>query len=110
MFAIISPSRMKNNPIKIKCAHGVYKNWPLGHGEFRISGNLGPLVPTVHEAKQNGFDDVLWMLDDYIKELTILNVFVLWKSRYGDIELITPNSDGCIYNGVMRRSIVDLKE
>jgi branched-chain amino acid aminotransferase len=25
----------------------------------------------------NGFDDVLWLLDDYIKECTVLNFFVL---------------------------------
>lgn len=50
------------------------------------------------------------MLDDYLKELTILNVFVYWKSRFGDYELITPPNDGCIYNGIIRRSIVDLKD
>ena len=53
------------------------KNWPLGHGQYRVSGNLGSLVPSVTDAKMNGFDDVLWLLDDYIKEMTILNVFML---------------------------------
>jgi hypothetical protein len=42
---------MKNKPVRVKCAIGVYKNWPLGHGEYRVSGNIGPLVPTVQEAK-----------------------------------------------------------
>ena len=77
----MSPSILKNKPIRVKCSHDVYKNWPLGHGEFRVSGNIGPLVPTVRDAKLNGFDDVLWLLDDFIKEMTILNVFVLKKSR-----------------------------
>jgi branched-subunit amino acid aminotransferase/4-amino-4-deoxychorismate lyase len=36
---------------------------------------MGPLVPAVSDAKSNGFDDVLWLLDDYIKETTALNVF-----------------------------------
>lgn len=62
------------------------------------------------DAKNNGFDDVLWMLDDYIKEMTILNVFTLWQSRYGDFELITPPNDGCIMNGVSRQTILDLKD
>jgi branched-subunit amino acid aminotransferase/4-amino-4-deoxychorismate lyase len=31
----------------------------------------------VADAKANGFDDVLWMLDDYVQEMTILNVFFL---------------------------------
>lgn len=97
---------MKNRDLSLKCADGAYKNWPLGHGEFRVSGNIGPLVPVVHDAKQNGFDDVLWMLDDYIKEMTILNVFIYWKSRIGELEIITPLDDGCIFNGTTRRSIV----
>ena len=42
--------------------------------------------------------------------MTILNVFVLKRSRYGKLELITPDTDGCIYNHVLRQSIVDLKD
>lgn len=68
------------------------------------------MVPSIADAKQNGFDDVLWMLDDYIKEFTVLNVFVLWKSRYGEIELITPPIDGCIFNGTLRKSLVEMKD
>jgi branched-subunit amino acid aminotransferase/4-amino-4-deoxychorismate lyase len=67
-------------------------------------------VPTIADAKQNGFDDVLWMLDDYVKEFTVLNVFVLWKSRYGEVELITPPIDGCIFNGTLRQSLVEMKD
>ena len=59
-------------------------------------------MPSVTDAKMNGFDDVLWLLDDYIKEMTILNVFILQRSRLGHMELITPPDDGCILNGVAR--------
>ena len=52
----------------------------------------------------------MWTLDGYIKELTFLNVFVLLKSRYGNLELITPPDDGCIYNGSMRKSIIEMKD
>ena len=58
----------------------------------------------------NGFTDVLWLLDDYIKELTILNVFMLQQSRLGHTELLTPPDDGCILNGVTRQSILDMGE
>jgi branched-subunit amino acid aminotransferase/4-amino-4-deoxychorismate lyase len=49
----------------------------MGHGSYRISGNFGPLIPVVKDARENGFDDVLWLLDDYVKEMTILNMFIL---------------------------------
>lgn len=77
IVAMINPIMLSNRPISLKCSHNVFKNWPLGHGRFRVSGNLGPLIPSVTDAKMNGFDDVLWLLDDYIKEMTILNVFTL---------------------------------
>jgi len=54
----------------LKCSTDVKKNWPLGHGKFRISGNFGPILPTITDARDNGFDDVLWLLDDYVKEMS----------------------------------------
>ena len=83
MLVMLNPVMFKQRPISLKCSTNVNKNWPLGHGRYRVSGNLGPLVPSVADAKNNGFDDVLWLLDDYIKELTILNVFILQKCRTG---------------------------
>jgi branched-chain amino acid aminotransferase len=83
LIAMLNPIRLKPRPISLKCSVGVNKNWPLGHGQHRLSGNLGPLIPTVAEARENGFDDVLWLLDGNITEMTIQNVFVLWMSRYG---------------------------
>ena len=67
-------------------------------------------MPSVTDAKMNGFDDVLWLLDDYIKEMTILNVFMLQQSRYGHLELLTPPDDGCILNGVTRYTILDMAD
>ena len=77
LFAMMNPNTMKMKDRKVKAAHNVIRNWPMGHGSFRLSGNFGPLLPTIKDARQNGFDDVLWLIDNYIKELTILNVFFL---------------------------------
>ena len=102
MLVMLNPVLLNSKGISLKCSYNVNKNWPLGHGQFRVSGNLGPLMPSVTDAKMNGFDDVLWLLDDYIKEMTILNIFMLQQSRYGHLELLTPPDDGCILNGVTR--------
>lgn len=51
---------------------------------------------------------MLWTLDGFIKEMTFINVFALIKSRYGAVELITPPDDGCIFNGSVRKSILEL--
>lgn len=110
MLVMLNPIQLRQKSVNLKCSVDVNKNWPLGHGQFRVSGNLGPLVPYVSDAKNNGFDDVLWLLDDYIKEMTILNVFVMQISRYGQLELLTPPDDGCILNGISRQTIIDLKD
>ena len=107
---MLNPVKVKHRPVNLKCSVGVNKNWPLGHGAYRVSGNLGPLIPTVADARANGFDDVLWLLDDYITEMTIMNVFVLMQSRYGHYELVTSPDDGTILNGVTRQTIIDLKD
>lgn len=71
---------------------------------------MGPLVPYVQDAKENGFDDCLWLLDDYIKEMTAMNVFIVQFSRFGHLELVTPHNDTCIHDGVTRRTILDMKD
>ncbi len=35
---------------------------------------------------------------------------MLWKSRFGKLELITPPDDGCIFNSNARRSIIEISE
>jgi hypothetical protein len=47
LYAIINPTTLKPKTLKLKCATDVFKNWPLGHGSFRVSSNFGPLVPTL---------------------------------------------------------------
>ena len=108
IFAIVNPTTLKPKTLRLKCTTDVFKNWPPGHGNFRIASNFGPLVPTITDAKNNGFDDVLWTLDGFVKEMTVINVFAVIKSRYGVVELITPPNDGCIFNGSVRKSIIEL--
>ena len=71
---------------------------------------MGALIPYVSDAKRNGFDDVLWLLDDYVQELTILNIFFVYKDRYGQLILSTPLDNGCILPNNIRNSILDLSK
>ena len=83
IFAFMSPMLMKNKNLQVKCSDGVNKNYPLGHGQYTLAGNYGPLVPSVSDAKMSGYDDVLWLLDDNVQEMTILNVFFVIKTKDG---------------------------
>lgn len=53
---------------------------------------------------------MLWLLDDYVKEATVLNVFILQQSRFGWMELVTPPDDSTIMNGVTRKTILEMKD
>lgn len=110
IFAIINPTTLRPKTLKLKCSANIFKNWPLGHGSYRVSSNFGPLIPTIADAKNNGFDDVLWLLDGFVKEMTYINIWMVWKSRFGQIELVTPPNDGCIFNGSVRKSILELAD
>lgn len=110
IYAMLNPTTLKHKNLAVKCSDGVNKNWPLGHGQYTIGGNLGPLVPSVSDAKRNGFDDVLWLLDNFVQEMTILNVFFVLKDRYNQLMLVTPPDNGCIIPGVTRQSIVELAD
>lgn len=54
--------------------------------------------------------DVLWLQDDYIKEMTSNNIFVLQMNKDRCLELLTPPDDGSIYNGVIRQTILDMRD
>lgn len=82
----------------------------MGHGSYRISGNFGPIIPSVTDAKNNGFDDCLWLLDDYLEELSIMNIFFYIQNRHGEKELITPSANGTIFNGSHRKAIIELAD
>lgn len=32
LYAILSPTVLRQKNLQVKCSDGVYKNWPLGHG------------------------------------------------------------------------------
>uniref|UniRef100_A0A7S3IPF6 Uncharacterized protein n=1 Tax=Strombidium inclinatum TaxID=197538 RepID=A0A7S3IPF6_9SPIT len=110
IYCILNPTTLKSRPLSLKCSDGVNKAWPLGHAQYTLSGNLGPLVPYIYDAKQNGYDDVLWLLDDYVQDMTVLNVFFVLKNRYGNLELATPKDNGCILPSNIRNSILSLKD
>lgn len=88
----------------------MYRSWPLGHGAYRLGGNIGPVVAFLQEAQRNGFDDVAWLLDDYVEDLTFTNFAVFLRSRFGYDELVTPPLDGLIYDSQVLRTLLDMKD
>jgi branched-chain amino acid aminotransferase len=82
--------------------------WPGGPGGFKIGANYAPTIQPAREASVRGFQQILWLLDDYVTEVGTMNLFCYWTNEVGEKELITAPLDGTILPGVTRSSILDL--
>lgn len=85
--------------------------WPGGFGSAKVGANYGPSFNAQAEAKERGYDQVLWLLgrQNEVTEAGASNFFVIWKTREGVTQLVTaPLSDGIILDGVTRGSVLEL--
>ncbi|UKZ52856.1 hypothetical protein TrVGV298_006643 [Trichoderma virens] len=89
----------------------VVRAWPGGFGNRKLGGNYGPTLPAHEATLQAGFDQVLWLFgpEGFVTEAGASNFFVVWKTKTGDIELVTAGLDnGTILEGITRYSVLDL--
>ena len=94
--------------IKIVCSEGVNRSWPGGFGYAKLGANYGPTLQYFKKIKDQGFQQILWLLDDVITEVGVMNFFVYWTNKQGEKELITCPLDGTILPGVIRDSVITL--
>jgi len=104
---ICSPvSKYYAQPVKILVADKYVRAFPGGTGDIKAVGNYGGTMLPMIEARNLGYDQVLWMDGNEFKfahEIGSMNLFV----QIGDT-FITPNLDGCILEGITRDSVIKL--
>ena len=109
-FIICSPSgafySKGISPLRIRIEETYVRAVAGGTGEAKTGGNYAASLLATIAAKQQGFDQVLW-LDGrerrYIEEVGSMNVmFVI-----GGV-LVTPELDGSILSGITRKSVLAL--
>ena len=93
-------------PVRIMVEDKYVRASPGGTGEAKTGGNYASSLKAGLEAKQKGFDQVLW-LDGvhkrYIEEVGSMNMFFV----YGDT-IVTAPLDGTILHGITRDSVLTL--
>ncbi|KAF2101050.1 branched-chain amino acid aminotransferase II [Rhizodiscina lignyota] len=85
--------------------------WPGGFGYAKVGANYGPSLVAQAEARSRGFDQILWLFGPQcaITEAGASNVFVVWRTREGGLQLVTAPLHGkIILDGVTRRSVLEL--
>lgn len=91
----------------------VVRAWPGGFGHAKVGANYGPTLAAQGEARRKGFTAVLWLLAREgrveVTEVGASNFFVVWRTREGELEMVTPALEGkLILDGITRRSLVEL--
>ncbi len=77
-----------------------------GTGEAKAAGNYAAAILPTEEAKQKGYDQVLWLdaiEHKYIQEVGTMNIFFKVDGKF-----ITPETDGAILKGITRDSVMTL--
>ncbi|GFG14814.1 branched-chain-amino-acid aminotransferase, mitochondrial [Aspergillus lentulus] len=85
--------------------------WPGGSGSAKLAANYGPSILAHSHARRKGCDQVLWLFgsDGWVTEAGSMNVFVIWRTRQGQLQVVTPGLDEhTILAGVTRHSVLDL--
>jgi branched-chain amino acid aminotransferase len=99
-------------PVKLVASTDQVRAWPGGTGSNKIGGNYAGTILTQQHAVRNGYEQVLWLLNDEITEVGSMNIFFLLgnpNDPASKFELVTPPlSRGDILPGVTRDSILEL--
>jgi len=94
--------------VKLRVETEGKRAWPNGLGHVNASVNYVIGMRYVNAARQAGFDQVLWLNDRHITEVSGMNIFVYWENRQKKLEIATPALDGTIMPGVTRDSILEI--
>lgn len=95
--------------LRLLASYESVRAWPGGFGFAKVGANYGPTLMATREAAERGYHQVLWLLDGQVTEAGASNLFVVWRTKSGVLELVTaPLDDKIILDGVTRRSILQL--
>jgi branched-chain amino acid aminotransferase len=95
-------------PVSVDCYTDYVRAWYKGSGDKKLGSNYGPTIRPAQVVSASGYDQILWLLDDYISEVGVMNVFIFWINEQGEKELITCPLDGTILPGITRKSVLEL--
>ncbi|MCL1935124.1 MAG: branched-chain amino acid aminotransferase [Defluviitaleaceae bacterium] len=92
-------------PVNIVVEEKYIRAAPGGTGSAKCGGNYAGAMIANKKAKENGFDQVLWLdiNKKYIEEVSAMNVFFVTQD-----EIITPLVSDTILDGITRKSVIEM--
>lgn len=99
-------SILYQKPVKVKVERRYIRAAKGGTGATKCAGNYGGSLYATQKAKEEGFDNILWLdafEHEYLEESGTMNLFFVLNGR-----LVTPPLSDTILNGVTRDSLLQL--
>src|SRR4030095_1342106 len=93
-------------PIKLLVENHYIRAAPGGVGEAKTAGNYAAAMYPSKLAREQGYDQVLWLdalYHKYLQEVGTMNIFIVFKD-----EIVTPATTGTILKGITRDSFIEL--
>jgi len=97
--------------LKLLASKNDIRAWPGGFGYAKVGANYGPAFVSHMEGRKMGYDQILWLLgaDYQVTEAGASNFFIVWKTKEGQLQLVTAPLEGkIILEGVTRGSVLEL--
>lgn len=107
-MVLASPSQayFKSGSVSVLVERNAVRACPGGVGAAKTGGNYAASLKSMIEAKNIGFDQVLWLdatEKKFIEEMSGMNFFAVY-----DNEIVTPKLTETILDGITRRSIISI--
>jgi len=97
-----------SNPVKLLASTQYIRAAEGGVGEAKTAGNYASSLLASKEAREKGFDQILWLDGKefkYVQEVGTMNIFFV----IGD-KVVTPPTEGTILKGITRDSFLRILE
>ena len=95
-------------PISLYCDSSIVRAYPGGTGENKIGANYAPGIGHTAKLHSKGFNQILWLCNEFVTEAGVMNFFVYWVNEQGEKELATCELGFTILPGVTRDSIIEI--
>jgi branched-chain amino acid aminotransferase len=99
------------HPVSVWWSTEYVRAAPGGTGAAKTGGNYAASLAAQAQAAEKGCDQVVW-LDAverrWVEEMGGMNLFFVFGSPVGEVELVTPELSGSLLPGVTRSSLLQL--
>lgn len=94
-------------PINIAVIDHFERTTPKSAGAYKLGSNYAPSVQPMVNWNKRGYHQILWTYGDTICEVGACNIFFVVRNENGEKVVMTPELDGSILPGIVRKTVLE---